>query len=301
MAMNLKKMALLAEVAGGIGIIVSILYLAYEVSENTEGLALSHHLVLSEQVQDLEDNLLQNSELADIVRRGSDDLGQLDAKERYQFERYLLAWWNIWENAQFMAETGRLDAETWDGWNTALCRTTSLPGFADAWKSDLTRDHFNGDFRQIGDDCYASVPSSSGVAGNADLLAHFYKDVFENWDRDLVDKMLSPDFCSHDWPEGSRTGPDGFWDFYDGVLAAFPDTHYVVDRIVADDDLVTVHWHLLGTHLGDFAGMPPTGAPISLEGIAIYRIEGGKLMERWVVYDMYGLMQQVRSASAALD
>jgi steroid delta-isomerase-like uncharacterized protein len=139
------------------------------------------------------------------------------------------------------------------------------------------------------------------VAGNADLLAHFYKDVFENWDRDLVDKMLSPDFCSHDWPEGSRTGPDGFWDFYDGVLAAFPDTHYVVDRIVADDDLVTVHWHLLGTHLGDFAGMPPTGAPISLEGIAIYRIEGGKLMERWVVYDMYGLMQQVRSASAALD
>ena len=43
--MNLKKMALLAAVAGGIGIIISILYLAYEVSESTEEQALSHHLV----------------------------------------------------------------------------------------------------------------------------------------------------------------------------------------------------------------------------------------------------------------
>ena len=86
LAMNLKKMALLAEVVGGIGIIVSILYLAYEVSENTEGQALSHHLMLSEQAQDLEGNLLQNNNLADIVRRGRDDLGQLDANERYQFE-----------------------------------------------------------------------------------------------------------------------------------------------------------------------------------------------------------------------
>lgn len=299
--MNLKKMALLAEVVGGIGIIISILYLAYEVSENTEGQALSHHLVLSEQVRDLEDNLLQNSDLADIVRRGSEAPGQLDAREQYQFERYLLAWWNIWENAHFMAETGRLDAATWDGWNTALCQTTSLPGFAEAWKSDLTRDQFSGEFRQIGDNCYASVLSSSGLVGNADLLAHFYKDVFEIWDRDLVDEMLSPGFRSHDWPEDSRTGPDGFWDFYDGVLSAFPDTHYVVDRIIADGDLVTVHWHLLGTHLGDFAGMPSTGAPISLEGIAIYRVESGKLMERWVVYDMYGLVQQVRAASAAAN
>jgi len=80
LAINLKKMALLAEVVGGIGIIVSILYLVYEVSENTEGQALSHNLALSDQVLDLQHNLLQNSGLDAIVHRGSDDLAQLDCR-----------------------------------------------------------------------------------------------------------------------------------------------------------------------------------------------------------------------------
>jgi len=47
--MNLKKMALIAEVLGGVGIIISILYLAYEVSQNSESVELSHHLTLSDQ------------------------------------------------------------------------------------------------------------------------------------------------------------------------------------------------------------------------------------------------------------
>jgi len=47
--MNLKKMALIAEVLGGVGIIISILYLAYVVSQNSESVELSHHLTLSDQ------------------------------------------------------------------------------------------------------------------------------------------------------------------------------------------------------------------------------------------------------------
>lgn len=137
---------------------------------------------------------------------------------------------------------------------------------------------------------------ASQAESNKALVARFYSDVFVNWDRDLVDEMLSPDFRSHDWPEDARTGPAGFWDFYDGVLSSFPDTRYVVDDLIAEGDRVVVHWRLLATQQGEFYGMAPTGKPISLQGIAIYRVEGGKLMERWVVYDLYGLIEQVRAA-----
>ena len=41
------------------------------------------------------------------------------------------------------------------------------------------------------------------------------------------------------------------------------------------------------------ASLPQAGA-IVLKGIAIYRVEGGKLMERWVVSDLYGVLEENR-------
>jgi hypothetical protein len=34
-----------------------------------------------------------------------------------------------------------------------------------------------------------------------------------------------------------------------------------------------------------------------LKGIAIYRVDGGKLMERWVVSDLYGVLEENRQPS----
>ena len=129
---------------------------------------------------------------------------------------------------------------------------------------------------------------------NKELLRRFYSEVFVNWDQDLINDLVAPEFRSHDWPVNSRTGPDGFRDFYGPVLAAFPDTHYIVDDLVTENDRVVVRWRLLGTHQAEFYGISPTGKSISMNGIAIYRVAGGKLRERWVVYDFHGLIQQLK-------
>ena len=143
----------------------------------------------------------------------------------------------------------------------------------------------------------AADRDTATASANKALVQRFYEDVFVDWDRVLVAELLSPTFRSHDWPADARTGPEGFWDFYDGVLAAFPDTRYVVDDLIAEGDRVVVHWRLLATQQGEFFGIAPTGTPISLQGIAIYRVEDGQLMERWVVYDLYGLIEQVKAAA----
>jgi predicted ester cyclase len=59
-----------------------------------------------------------------------------------------------------------------------------------------------------------------------------------------------------------------------------------------------VRWRLLGTHEGDFGGIAPTGKPITLKGIAIYRVDSGMLMERWVVSDLHGLLEEIGQSSA---
>jgi len=52
---------------------------------------------------------------------------------------------------------------------------------------------------------------------------------------------------------------------------------------------------MLGTYQDAFPGIdtPPAGQAITLKGVAIYRVEKGKLAERWVVSDMYGLLKEL--------
>jgi predicted ester cyclase len=141
----------------------------------------------------------------------------------------------------------------------------------------------------------SSSMSGAVAAANKELVSRFYHEVFVNWDLTLVDRLVDPQFRSDDWPESAAPGPQGFRDFYAGVRSAFPDTRYEVDDLIAEGDRVVVRWRLLGTHLGPFGERKPTGRPITLKGIAIYRVEDGMLMERWVVYDLDGLIRQIEA------
>jgi steroid delta-isomerase-like uncharacterized protein len=136
-----------------------------------------------------------------------------------------------------------------------------------------------------------------GAAANKELVRKFYKSVFGDWNFALVDEVVSPQFTSHDWPENGPAGPQAFRDYYSNIRSAVPDGRYEVDDLIADEDKVVVRWRLLGTHKGTFGGIAPTGTPIVLRGIAIYRLEQGKLMERWVVADVHKVLEEIRGTS----
>jgi steroid delta-isomerase-like uncharacterized protein len=136
--------------------------------------------------------------------------------------------------------------------------------------------------------------TSGSATTNKALLRRFYKEVYADWNMALADQVLSPQFISHDWPPGGATGPRAFRDYYSAIRSAVPDARYEVDDLIAEDDKVVVRWRLLGTHRGTFQGIAPTGRAIVLKGIAIYRVENGTLMERWVVSDLHGVLEQIR-------
>ena len=136
------------------------------------------------------------------------------------------------------------------------------------------------------------------AAANKELVRRFYKEVYVDWNMALVDEIVSPRFVSHDWPADGPVGPEGFRIFYSAIRAALPDARYAVDDLIAEGDRVVVRWRLLGTHKGDFRGIAPTGRAIALKGIAIYRVERGKLMERWVVADLHGVLEELQAPAA---
>jgi len=133
------------------------------------------------------------------------------------------------------------------------------------------------------------------AAANKALLRRFYKDVYVDWNMAVVDEVVSPQFTSHDWADGA-IGPEAFRKYYAAIRSAVSDARYEVNDLIAEGDRVVVRWKLLGTHSREFDGISPTGRAITLRGIAIYRVEGGKLMERWVVSDLHGLLQELRAS-----
>ena len=135
------------------------------------------------------------------------------------------------------------------------------------------------------------------AAANKELVRRFYKEVYIDWNMARADEVLSPQFTSHDWPEGGPSGARAFRDYYSAIRSAVPDARYEVDDLIAEGDRVVVRWRLVGTHKGPFRGIAPTGRPIVLKGIAIYRVEGGKLIERWVVSDLYGALEEIQAHS----
>ena len=75
--------------------------------------------------------------------------------------------------------------------------------------------------------------------------------------------------------------------------AAF-ETHFTIDEQIAEGDKVATRVTMRAIHNGgEFQGLPPTGKQVEIGGTTIERIKDGKIVERRVSSDWYGLMQQL--------
>jgi len=73
---------------------------------------------------------------------------------------------------------------------------------------------------------------------------------------------------------------------------ALPDMQVAVLRIVAEHDLVAVHWTANGTNTHAGMGLPATGRKIKTSGMTFFRFKNGKITEEWSVWDMYAVLRQ---------
>jgi predicted ester cyclase len=82
------------------------------------------------------------------------------------------------------------------------------------------------------------------------------------------------------------------------VRRAFPDFHNRIEELVAEGDKVVVRLTYTGTHHGELFGVGPTGTRVTYAGVAIFRIEAGRIAEGWVLGDLFGLRQQLSGDGA---
>ena len=77
------------------------------------------------------------------------------------------------------------------------------------------------------------------------------------------------------------------------LRAAFPDLAVRVDRIIAEGDLVAVHWSSTGTNSVALGMFPGNGRRVTIDGMSFFRFENGRIVEEWSAYDNLTMLQQL--------
>ena len=134
---------------------------------------------------------------------------------------------------------------------------------------------------------------------NKAIVRRFYDEVMGQGRVEVLDEIMVEDFVDHgealfDSPRGRETLRQGIAGTHE-ILAGL---HVELHEIIAEGDLVGVHGTMRCRHAGAFLGVNPTGHELSWQGLAIFRIENGRIAERWFNSDSITILRQLGLAPA---
>ena len=129
---------------------------------------------------------------------------------------------------------------------------------------------------------------------NKNLVRRFFDEMCNGRKLDLADELFAANHVYRDPQTPADTGPRGMKQVISTYQTAFGDAHWAVNSMIsADDDLVVTRWTGSGTQSGELMGIAPTKKKVSVDGIWIHRIAGGKIAESWNYWDTLGMLQQL--------
>lgn len=128
---------------------------------------------------------------------------------------------------------------------------------------------------------------------NKAIAKRIVQEIWNEGNLELADEIIAPDQADKVSGDGSPVGPDGFKQAVAGIRSAFPDFCISIDDMISEDDKVALVWTFKGTHNGELMGIAPTNREVEFDGIYMYKLKDGKLVERSGKRDMFNLMIQL--------
>jgi predicted ester cyclase len=104
------------------------------------------------------------------------------------------------------------------------------------------------------------------------------------FEREMVEEVPFP---------GQGPGLEGLKETLSRIRAGFPDSKWTVEEQIAEGNTVVTRFLWLGTHQGEFLGIPATQRPIRVWGMVIDRFSGEKIATTRILMDTIGMMQQL--------
>lgn len=116
------------------------------------------------------------------------------------------------------------------------------------------------------------------------------------WDRreaHLISELLTEDAVGHLEGGEKVVGHDAFEKFRQEFIEAIPDIRLTIDKLIADQSDVCIHWNAVGTHSGSGFGCNASGCELKFQGATWLRVKDGKITEGWDFWNMDRLMRKM--------
>ena len=106
------------------------------------------------------------------------------------------------------------------------------------------------------------------------FVRRHFEDFVNNRNAAVIHQNMTPDFYDHDGPGGKPTNADGDEKMMEAMYARMPGLRVTVEDSIAEGDKVMCRnvWRWTDAQ---------TGTPMEFHGFVLWRLEGGKIAERW--------------------
>lgn len=131
---RLERWALLAEIIGALAVVLSVAYLALQVSDNNRLLRSQAHYNGLELSQRPLEMMIDNENLAGVLANCDEAPETVDRTGWYRCSGYYLIQFNSWEYLYYQHEDGSIPRQLWSGADASFKqRVATRPGYKRFW------------------------------------------------------------------------------------------------------------------------------------------------------------------------
>lgn len=123
-------------------------------------------------------------------------------------------------------------------------------------------------------------------------LVHHISEAVNTHRYDALDEMFAPNFVDHN-PAWIVRNLEELKGIIRAVNQTLDFTAHLDQIYAAEGGKVVIHITFTGRHIAPMFGQEPTGKQVKWTSLEVYRIENGKVVERWVQADTAGIMRQL--------
>jgi steroid delta-isomerase-like uncharacterized protein len=131
---------------------------------------------------------------------------------------------------------------------------------------------------------------------NKTLVKRWFEEVWNKGRAEAIEEMFATEGIAHGLSDDEANpvqGPENFRAFHSTFREAFPNMIITVEDMIAEGDKVVARCSVRGKHTGNSLGIAATQSPVDFTGIAIVRIEDGKIVEAWNNFDFMKMYRQL--------
>ena len=155
--MSLSDLANIGQVIGAIAVVISLIYVALQIRQNTNAVRSATAQTVHEHFAKWYHLVAADDELAQIVANGLRDYGSLSEQQRVRFIAAFMAFLSYSQNAFLKWREGLLESPLWLGWELVFMNLVCAPGGKAFWKDRAYM--FGEEFRRyIEDDVMKKEP-----------------------------------------------------------------------------------------------------------------------------------------------